>query len=541
MSIISLMTGKCVKFVPRTTEDDYIMFVRGIQCMSSIGRIGKRQEIALAPSCLKHHGDVQHEIMHALGFLHEQSRADRDNYVIIIDENIAEGAKNQFAKYEAGNTYGLPYDYESIMHYPFNAFAKNNEMPTVVPKARRSRTGQHDNLSPLDVARIHRRFGCRAAAASSFTGLLNIQIPSVSPLPATTETSSTDSSITTLTYTATERSERRIAAVWLSRNARTWKPINSATVYATLRDASHLPFDSQTAITNSFGEFTLSLPVGGSYTITFEMHGFFPIFLQGFQSDLQLDGKSTMEPLLWINNTFAGNGTAQGNLRYMQSDSYDDFTYAPSVIVNIRNGLNNVSGPILATARTDSIGHWSQDLPSGYYTASVSATGHMPKVFPVVVWGGGGLGTLQSLMPDVSYDDIRIILFSARHNYMQLVVEGPLQDSQQRTRVECQGTKSSADKLIRNDYCGQWADSTVISKQLPGTYRISVYYYDRYGVTSWRLANSLSVVELHRGKNLWARYYVPNRPGDTWNVAEFNGLNITTINEITTLEHNIYG
>uniref|UniRef100_A0A1A9ZHJ3 Multifunctional fusion protein n=1 Tax=Glossina pallidipes TaxID=7398 RepID=A0A1A9ZHJ3_GLOPL len=72
----------CVRFVPRTGQDnDYVSIANGNSgCWSTVGRTGGRQEVNLqSPGCLLKSGAAIHELMHALGFLHEQNRQERDD------------------------------------------------------------------------------------------------------------------------------------------------------------------------------------------------------------------------------------------------------------------------------------------------------------------------------------------------------------------------------------------------------------------------------------------------------------------------------
>ncbi|XP_055355803.1 zinc metalloproteinase nas-7-like [Paramacrobiotus metropolitanus] len=93
----------CIRFTGRTDadgDDPFIHFVRGVQCSSHIGRQTEAdQKIELSASCLAEIGIVQHEIMHSLGFFHEMSRSDRDDYVTIIWSNVDRFSREQFGKY----------------------------------------------------------------------------------------------------------------------------------------------------------------------------------------------------------------------------------------------------------------------------------------------------------------------------------------------------------------------------------------------------------------------------------------------------------
>ena len=121
-----------IKFVKRTNQTHFVTFVPGVGCSSNVGQIGNEQYITLSASCST--GAVIHEIGHAVGLWHEQSRADRDNYITINWENIKPGLESNFKTYgqqgQDGKEFTAAFDFNSIMLYNSFSFSKNGQ-PTI--------------------------------------------------------------------------------------------------------------------------------------------------------------------------------------------------------------------------------------------------------------------------------------------------------------------------------------------------------------------------------------------------------------------------
>lgn len=65
------------------------------RCHSSIGRDGGEQILVLGDNCF-YKGVIMHELNHAAGFFHEQSRSDRDKYVQVNWENVQDGTSIRY-------------------------------------------------------------------------------------------------------------------------------------------------------------------------------------------------------------------------------------------------------------------------------------------------------------------------------------------------------------------------------------------------------------------------------------------------------------
>jgi hypothetical protein len=158
----------CIKFKPRTSEPNWIKFIDDQDgCYSYVGNIKRGgQPLALQyPGC-DSKGTAIHEIMHAIGFGHEQCRPDRDQFIEVITGNVQPSMMNNFDKYDGvggrakGNVFGFAYDFNSIMHYSNDSFSMTRGGLTMRRRDGKPLVVQHLGFSDYDVKKVNLYYEC---------------------------------------------------------------------------------------------------------------------------------------------------------------------------------------------------------------------------------------------------------------------------------------------------------------------------------------------------------------------------------------------
>lgn len=138
-------------FVERSSQSNYIYFTSGSGCSSYIGMIGGKQNITVASGCTT--GNTIHEIGHAIGLWHEQSRVDRDNHIKVNYSNIQSGREHNFKTYAEsgydGDEFTSNLDFGSIMMYGPYSFSSNGQ-PTITKANGSTYSVQRSSLSSGD-------------------------------------------------------------------------------------------------------------------------------------------------------------------------------------------------------------------------------------------------------------------------------------------------------------------------------------------------------------------------------------------------------
>jgi len=120
-------------------------------CWSYLGNLYETARWKFQPMdigwCYKVPGSIVHETMHALGFVHEHMRSDRDQYLSVTSRNAA-----NCKKYVAGrlDTSGTPYDLGSIMHYGEGACGIR-----VRDRSKRRLVGNRRGFSKYDIQELN--------------------------------------------------------------------------------------------------------------------------------------------------------------------------------------------------------------------------------------------------------------------------------------------------------------------------------------------------------------------------------------------------
>lgn len=172
----------CLTFKENGADKHFLNFYKGEGCWSYIGNVSTytKQDISIGEGC-EQVGIIEHEIGHALGFFHTQSRVDRDKYVKIDTANIDSSMLDNFDKETAStnDNFGLDYgknfnlsynlnntfvDYGSVMHYSDSAFAKDENKPVIISLANKlyqKTMGNRIEPSFTDILMMNKLYKCQ--------------------------------------------------------------------------------------------------------------------------------------------------------------------------------------------------------------------------------------------------------------------------------------------------------------------------------------------------------------------------------------------
>ncbi|XP_023293397.2 seminal metalloprotease 1 [Lucilia cuprina] len=165
--IATIEARTCIRFHEADDSQPHYVAITSDSggCYTAVGYLAKVQQMNLEvyplnEGCFRT-GTILHEFMHALGFYHQQSDPQRDDYIEILYENVIPGKEFNFEKYQSTfvTDFDMGYDYESCLHYSSTAFSVNGKA-TIRTLDSKAEIGQRIGLSDKDISKINIMYKC---------------------------------------------------------------------------------------------------------------------------------------------------------------------------------------------------------------------------------------------------------------------------------------------------------------------------------------------------------------------------------------------
>jgi hypothetical protein len=252
-----------------------------------------------------------------------------------------------------------------------------------------------------------------------------------------------------------------------------------------------------------------------------------------------------METALLVNETHEGKGDISGTIRSALNNHGIE-----GVSLDLRAGINNLIGDVIATVSTTAAGAYRfSDIPAGVYTVSACHGDYLEISFTVFSLGGQTIGGQDgSMSPELVPGGIRIVLrWGATPADLDSHLTGP---SSAGGSFHCYYGDQNPDPagivlLDIDDRYSYGPETTTIIQRLSGTYHYLVHdYSNRLSTTTSALSDSGAQVIVYGDTGELASFNVPPGQGGTvWTVFELDGDSgqITPLNTLSYGSEPVWG
>lgn len=287
-----------------------------------------------------------------------------------------------------------------------------------------------------------------------------------------------------------------------------------------------------TVTTNNRGEFSKSVETG-EYTLKLKINN----YIQYESKCVVEKNASTNLEIILVRD---GIGTITGKI-----SSATTAKAIPNVNINIRAGLNNKNGQIIAVAETNENGTYEFTINAGYYTLEFTNQNYTTTYSNITVTGGRIFTHNESLSPIMSTGKYRVVLtWGASPSDLDSHLSGKSGDGTNFHIYYPSSSKFAYDKsnkeignLDVDDTTSYGPETITFNAETTGTYYYYVYRYSSSGSLPASNAN----VKVYYGDNLVADYNIDSSANSSyryWNIFKiengiFNSINTVTSNSLS--------